>query len=103
MFGTSASAEWNDFLSDIAAYMSRLLAILKHTTLQLSILTSESGEKLRKLMDEVEELSITSDANYAVMCRLPVNFVYHCTRLSSSKRHLLSGMKAIRHYCGVVL
>ena len=39
----------------------------------------------------------------SVICHLPVNFVYHCTRLSSSKRHLLSGMKAIRHYCGVVL
>jgi len=48
------STEWNDFLSDIAGYMSRLLAILKHTTLQLSILTSESGEKLCSQMDEVK-------------------------------------------------
>jgi len=46
-------AEWSEFLSDIAGYMSRLFAILKHTTLQLSVLTCASGEKLRKLMDEV--------------------------------------------------
>jgi len=51
MFATSG--EWNEFLSDIAGFMSRLFAILKHTTLQLSILTTDAGEKFRKLMDEV--------------------------------------------------
>jgi len=50
-----SSAEWNEFLSDTAGYMARLLAILKHTTLQLSILTSDAGEELRKLMDEVRK------------------------------------------------
>jgi len=51
----ASSAEWDEFLADISGYMSRLLAILKHTTLQLSILTSDSGENLRRLMDEVSK------------------------------------------------
>jgi len=57
----SSSAEWHGFLSAIAGYMSRLLAILKHTTLQLSILTSDAGEELRKLMDEVRKAYSADD------------------------------------------
>jgi len=54
----ASSAEWSEFLSDIAGYMSRLFAILKHTTLQLSILTDEAGDELRKLMDEVQNYDL---------------------------------------------
>ena len=57
----SSSAEWHEFLSAIAGYMSRLLAILKHTTLQLSILTRDAGEELRKLMDEVRKAYSADD------------------------------------------
>ena len=56
----ASSAEWSEFLSDIAGYMSRLFAILKHTTLtlQLSILIDEAGDELRKLMDEVQNYDL---------------------------------------------
>ena len=71
-----SSAEWNEFLSDTAGYMSRLLAILKHTTLQLSILTSDAGEELRKLMDEVRK-AYSADNFYDILMAL-LHVVYGC-------------------------
>jgi len=65
------SAEWNEFLTDIAGYMSRLLAILKHTTLELSILTSDAGEELRKSMDEVRKSYIMSNC-----CEMLITSLY---------------------------
>lgn len=52
---------WSEFLSDIAGYMSRLLALLKHTTMELSVLTSDSGRELSTLLDQVSHFLVLWD------------------------------------------
>lgn len=44
---------WDAFLSDIAGYMARALAVLKHTTMNLNILVSSKAEQLCKILEEV--------------------------------------------------
>ncbi|ELU06933.1 hypothetical protein CAPTEDRAFT_226169 [Capitella teleta] len=44
--------EWDDFLSSIAPYMARILAVLKHSSLDLPILNQQKGIELRKVLEE---------------------------------------------------
>ncbi|GFN74887.1 leucine-rich repeat serine/threonine-protein kinase 1, partial [Plakobranchus ocellatus] len=45
-------AALDEFLKGVAPYQARLLAILKHTNMQLPILTTPDGDQLRKRMEE---------------------------------------------------
>ncbi|KAK3737158.1 hypothetical protein RRG08_016463 [Elysia crispata] len=45
-------AALEEFLKAIAPYQARVLAILKHSSLQLPILTTPSGDQLRRKMEE---------------------------------------------------
>ena len=49
----SSRDEFESYLDEISPYMSRLLAILKHTTLDLEILCTPRGDQLVKALTEV--------------------------------------------------
>lgn len=52
---------WDSFLSEIAGYMARALAVLKHTTMNLDILISSRAEQVCKLLEEVSETGILAN------------------------------------------
>ncbi|RUS71044.1 hypothetical protein EGW08_021190 [Elysia chlorotica] len=45
-------AALEEFLKEVAAYQARVLAILKHSNLQLPVLTTPAGDQLRRKMEE---------------------------------------------------
>jgi hypothetical protein len=62
-----SAAEWDAYMADIAPYMSRLLAVLKHTTMNLAILTTDRGDQLRRTLEEV---TVTSQCHHCIMSSL---------------------------------
>lgn len=46
--------EFDDFVTSVAPYMGRLLAILKYAAVTLQIFSTEEGENLKKALDEVQ-------------------------------------------------
>ena len=42
-----------EFLNTVAPYAARIMAILRHSSLNMPILKTEEGEKIRKKLEEV--------------------------------------------------
>ena len=53
MLTQTNTSEFDDFVTSVAPYMARLLAIVKYSAVNLQIFLTDAGEQLRKMIDEV--------------------------------------------------